>query len=551
MEISTHDVARAQPSMALRDYQNDLIEDARAAFKGGARRVLAQAATGAGKTVIAAEMTRRAVERGASVRFIVHRAEIMKQTLAKLAAFGLEADIVGHTPGWQTSPLAVGMVITAAKHGLGKCHVIVIDEAHHGAKGTVWDKAVGPYERARILGLTATPRRLDGKGLDSSFDVLVQGPPTVELIEQGHLAAIDPWHDPAALVTGLRSITQKTPLEEIREVLHDFTENAIDIWEKKGGGDRTIAFCASVRAAEYTAERFRARGIPAESVDGKLGFGEREAILARYARGETRILTNCDLVSEGFDVPETGVVMQMRSTASLTLHYQQVGRGMRPKQDGRPMVLLDLAGCIKGSGKRKGLGLPTDVVSWTLEGKPKTAEQIRSEFARSEEKRIEEEARAEHSGEIERVPTCLDEARTWRFAKEFVEKPEDLLTVKRICRKRDGGVYSNQFLVRQCAEMFFYPKKPWKGAVKAAAKALNMMSPWQIERAFRESWSISEEPALAEEWEATKARDHQGCLIATKNPNNIRKRFIEKLAENEEYAEFLRDHDIEPTEIGA
>lgn len=466
------------------DWQHDIIGALRTELKN-TNRVCVQLATGGGKTVIFSYIAVKSAENGHHVRIVVHRVEILQQTIKKLAAFGIDVAIIGVTPGWQTAPIAVGMVITCQKHGLGKCDIIIVDEAHH-TNATSWADVLSRYPSCLCVGLTATPKRLDGKGLDDHYDTLVQGPTVDWLTEKGYLAPINAWADRFAIVSGVRSINNKTPEAEIDELLEDFTENAIDTWLEKAEGQQTIGFCASRLHAEYTAKKFQARGIKAASVDGTMSQKKRESAMELYEVGVTQVLLNCELISEGFDVPETSCVMQLRSTDSLTMHFQHIGRGMRAKANGGECTLLDMACNIMGTSGDNGLGLPSDVVEWSLQGNVTTKQDQEAEREAQEKKEKEANAVIEASGDIIRIPTKLEECTNFAQAKRFLTQPDDFNKIKKHCRTKTGKMYSDAFLLRTSAEMF-YKDRPLHDGLRQSAKAMGKSLAY-VNRAIDGGW---------------------------------------------------------------
>src|SRR5580704_10004021 len=177
--------------LTLRPYQHDLIDRARQAMRHGARRVLIQAPTGAGKTALVAQMLASAAQRGKRAWFCVHRRELVDQSVTTFVeAADIHTGIVAAgypaTPG---APVHVCSVPSLSRrcHSLATPDLLVFDEAHHLASGT-WSQLAEAYPSAHHIGLTATPQRLDGRGLGPYFDVLLQGPTTAELIAQGYLS---------------------------------------------------------------------------------------------------------------------------------------------------------------------------------------------------------------------------------------------------------------------------------------------------------------------------------------------------------------------------
>jgi superfamily II DNA or RNA helicase len=354
----------------LRGYQHEGIAACREAMLT-ARRVLYVAPTGAGKTVLFAAIAQSVAAKGKRALILVHRRELVRQTVGKLEAFGIEAGLVvaGKAADLGQAITMAAVQTLAARPDLElQFDLVVIDEAHHAAAET-WGKVLAGMPRARVLGVTATPERLDGKGLGDVFDVLVAGPTVSELIEQGYLAD----H-----VCYARSGAENA-LRSIRKVAGDYspkaaadlmmglpvTAAAISDWRELAGDARGFAFACTVAHAEAVALAFTAAGIPATSIDGSMPVAERDSIVARFAAGEIRMLASCELLSEGFDAPDASVAVLLRPTLSRALFRQQVGRVLRPKTDGSKALLLDYAGNLVRHG------LPTMEPEWTLEGRPK------------------------------------------------------------------------------------------------------------------------------------------------------------------------------------
>ena len=221
-----------------------------------------------------------------------------------------------------------------------------------------------------MLGVTATPRRLDGKGLGTHcggpFDALVTGPTTQWLVDQGYLAKLKVFLPAAAIDTaGVRKIAGDYDEGELEDRAEGVTGDAVGEFTKLPAGTTAIAFCVTVRHAENVAAAFSAAGFRARCIHGETPKDERDAAIAGLGNGSLDVLTSCEIISEGLDVPSVGCVILLRPTKSLTMAFQQIGRGMRPKADGSALVVLDHArNCLEH-------GLPTEPVDWSLDGEDK------------------------------------------------------------------------------------------------------------------------------------------------------------------------------------
>jgi DNA repair protein RadD len=358
--------------MKLRDYQERDVERLRSAMKA-TRRVLYVAPTGSGKTVLFAYIAQGAAAKGRRVLVLLHRIELVKQTVEKLAAFGVT---VGLVTAQRTERLDAGVVAAAVQTldrrrqlDLGRIDLVVVDEAHHAVAET-WARVLARFEDAHVLGVTATPERLAGKGLADVFDVMVEGPSVAQLAERGYLAKARAFGRLAA-VEDLKAIRTRRGDYDQRALAElmlrlPVTEYAVFDYENLGEGRPAFAFCVGRRHAEVVALAFADAGVPSANLDGSASAGEREAVLEAFASGEIQLLASCDLLTEGFDAPEAGVAILLRPTKSLALHRQIVGRVLRPKADGSAALLLDYSGNLLAHG------LPDMGVRWSLEGRERT-----------------------------------------------------------------------------------------------------------------------------------------------------------------------------------
>jgi DNA repair protein RadD len=338
----------------LRTYQVEAVEAARQALRNGKRRVLVVCPTGGGKTVIASDIIRRAVERQSRVLFLAHRRELIQQTCDKLQRFGVRHGVImaGEKKAPQ-HPVQVASIQTLA-HRRGELqHVdlVFFDEAHHAAAGSYQD-VLEWYPSARVVGLTATPWRLDGRGLGDVFDghVVVRTPR--QLRDEGHLVAVGGWQYEAidtsqARVKGGDFVASDlSAAATAGRVVGDIIEE----WKRYAAGKRTVVFAVSVEASRQMVEEFLREGVPAEHVDGSMPARERDAVLARLRSGATLVVSNCNVLTEGFDCPELEVCVLARPTLSTALYLQMVGRVLRPAPGKALARLHDHAGCLRAHG---------------------------------------------------------------------------------------------------------------------------------------------------------------------------------------------------------
>lgn len=353
----------------LRPYQAQAIADARKAFRAGHRAVLFQLPTGGGKTVTASTVVHGAAAKGNATWWLTHRRELAGQASKTFHELGIPHGTV--QAGFVSNPRAsvqVGSIQTIARRldQLPSPDLIVFDEAHHLGAAS-WEAIFNHFPRARILGLTATPWRLDGQGLGRWFGHMVRGPTTAELIEEGSLSKyrlFAPATPDLSDVATAQGDYQRGALAQAMDK-PQIVGDAIGHYQRLCPGKRAVAFAAGVQNSINIAALFNAAGIPAEHVDGSMSTEARDAAVARFRSGETLILSNADLFGEGFDVPAIEAAILLRPTKSLSLHLQHVGRALRPCEGKTEAILLDHA------GNSLMHGLPDDVREWSLEDREK------------------------------------------------------------------------------------------------------------------------------------------------------------------------------------
>lgn len=361
----------------LRPYQQAAIDSARAAYKAGHRAVLFQLPTGGGKTVTASTVVHGAAQKGNGTWWLTHRRELADQASQTFHGLGIPHGTV--QAGYVSDPHAlvqVASIQTIARrlHQLAEPDLLVFDECHHIGAAS-WEALFDAFPRARVLGLTATPWRLDGQGLGRWFSHMVSGPTVSELIEAGSLS---PYRLFAPATPDLSDVAtsagdyQRGALAKAMDK-PAIVGDAIGHYRRLCPGQRAVVFAAGVENSQHIVAQFQAAGIPAEHVDGSMSNEARDGAVERFRRGETLVLSNSDLFGEGFDVPAIEAAILLRPTKSLSLYLQQVGRALRPCEGKREAIILDHA----GNSLRH--GLPDDEREWSLEDREKRARSAPSE----------------------------------------------------------------------------------------------------------------------------------------------------------------------------
>lgn len=353
----------------LRDYQETLIEGCRDVFRRGGNSVLIQLPTGGGKTMTSAFMVKRASDKGSVCWWLVHRREIIAQASKTFASLGIDHGLIagGHCTDIQKR-VQVGSIQTIARR-LGKIpdpDMIFFDEAHHMASGQ-YQAVFEEYPNAKKVGMTATPWRLDGRGLGRWFGDMVPGPSVSLLIDRGSLSPYRLFAPSTPDLGGVAIQAGDYKKDDLAKAMDkaSLVGNSVEHYLKLCRGKRAVAFAVNVEHSQHIAAQFNANGIRAEHVDGTMDAGSRDGAIQRFIAGETLVLTNCELFGEGFDVPAIEAVILLRPTKSLSLHLQQVGRALRPSPGKTEAIILDHA------GNSLIHGLPDDDRDWTLADREK------------------------------------------------------------------------------------------------------------------------------------------------------------------------------------
>jgi superfamily II DNA or RNA helicase len=358
----------------LRPFQATAVTEIRGAFMAGHRRILFVLPTGGGKTYTFVYIAEQAAIRGNRVCILVHRQELVDQASRSLHAIGCEHGIIA--AGYRQDlrhTVQVASVQTLARrlHTLPAdfFQLLIVDEAHHAVAGT-WAKILAAMPRAHVLGVTATPERLDGRGLGDQFSVLIEGPDAAWLTQEGFLVPARTFAPPGIDLSGVRRFDTKKGKHDSEDRLRqgqamgDAVTHYRRTIEPHHNGT-AIAFCISVAHAEAVAEAFRNQGISAAMLDGNTDRGIRKRLINDLGTGQLKVLTSCDIISEGTDIPSVTGAILLRPTDSLGLHLQQVGRVLRPCPGKEHAIINDHVGNSHRHGQ------PTDPRDWSLEGRPK------------------------------------------------------------------------------------------------------------------------------------------------------------------------------------
>lgn len=345
------------PVYKLRPYQNKLVEEARKHLANGLNGVLIQSPPGSGNSVVIAEIARLATLKGGYVLFLAHRRELLdniKETL-------LENDV-------DLSKVLVLSVVMAKNrlNTMRKPTLIITDEGHHG-KANTYKQIYEHFSYVPRLGFTATPWRMNGEGFTDIYDEMVEGPSIQWLIDNQCLAPYR-WYSIPLIDRSQVNFKSANKEAETSAALYEndatIQGDIVKNYRKYANGRQAIVYAPTIAVSKLIVNWFNNAGIDAIHVDAKTPVKDRDKIMSDFKTGKITILSNVDLISEGFNVPDVGVVILCRPTQSLVLHLQQSMRGMRYKPK-KEAIILDHV------GNGANLGLPTDEFEWSIKSKKK------------------------------------------------------------------------------------------------------------------------------------------------------------------------------------
>ena len=339
----------------LRDYQQDLYNKIRLAFKDGAKGVLGVLPCRAGKSYIMAKIANDANKKNNHVLILAHRNSLINQHKELFEQLDLNNNMT-----------RIESVFTEANHlgEKGKVDLIIIDEAHISGASS-YKKVCEYYNCKRIL-FTATPARLDGKPLELA-DKMVIGISAKELIERDKISEYDYYAPDLQLdFSNVKKSCGDYNNQELEEKMASkkIYGDILKYYNLLGKGQQAIAYCVNVKHSQEVCEMFNENGISAKHMDAKTKESEREEIMEQFKNNEFKILCNCNLISEGITLPTANVGLLLRPTLSLPLYIQQSCRVLTPVE-GKKAIIIDYVGNVFRHG------MPTQDRNWSLNSKVK------------------------------------------------------------------------------------------------------------------------------------------------------------------------------------
>ena len=354
----------------LYPYQSEMVSRIAKSLETN-RSVMVQMPTGTGKTHIIAAVTKSFIDKGSYVWIIAHRRELVSQITDTVSRFveGKERTNVDvYSVQWLTRHLNDVKTVPS---------LIVIDEAHHAIAKT-YSSIIESFPKAKVMGLTATPCRLNGHPFTDLFDVLLQSHPINWFIAEGYLSLYDymsvkPDNEDVRIINSLRkrgadgdfSMKEMSEKLDIRPSL----ERLCDTITRYAKGKKGIVYAIDIKHAEHIAELYRKNGIKAIAISSKTPDKDRNEILERFRNtqtggnkplkaGDIQVIVNVSLFDEGLDCPNVEFIQMARPTLSLSKYLQMVGRGLRVYDGKRYCLILD------NVGNYRLFGLPSDDRDW-------------------------------------------------------------------------------------------------------------------------------------------------------------------------------------------
>jgi DNA repair protein RadD len=328
----------------LRPYQEGAPGALRHSLMTDHRRVLLQLPTGAGKTVIAATIIRRALDKGKRVAFVVPALSLVDQTVEAFETEGI--DCVGVVQGIhprtdRDQPVQVCSVQTLARRKRPEVDLVIVDEAHEMHKETFRWMADCPD--ILFIGLSATPW---SRGLGKYYDDLIIFTTTKGLIEQGYLSRFTVFAPSQPDLSDVRTVAGDFHEGQLAEAVDKprLVGDVVETWRARGQGRPTLCYGVNRAHAEHLQDRFREAGVAAAYIDCFTDRLERERIFERFRAGAVNVICNVAALSVGLNLPSVSCIVDARPTRSEIRFVQTTGRGLRTAPGKDRLIVLDHSG---------------------------------------------------------------------------------------------------------------------------------------------------------------------------------------------------------------
>ena len=368
----------------LRPYQHQGIEAIFNEWRNDRRSVLFQMPTGTGKTVLFSEIVKKGHDQNRRILIVVHRKELIEQIELKLHNKQVEVGVIlaGRQSDYEKN-VQVASIQTLQRRQHPDANLIIIDECHH-AKAKSYQKLWDIYPNAKFLGVTATPVRLSGEGFEDIFDVLVPSMQVKEFINQGYLSPVKHFIGATPNLKKVKKRRGDYVTDDLKRVMLDnsLMVDLIESYKKHAHDKSTIVFAVNIEHSKNIVKRYQQHDISSAHIDGTTPRQERKELIEQFKSKKINVLSNVEIITEGFDFPECEVVQLARPTKSLALYLQMVGRVMRKAHGKEYGLVLDNAGLWLEHG------LPIIDREWSLQGIQSTKTSLEKIIALDEEGNI-------------------------------------------------------------------------------------------------------------------------------------------------------------------
>ncbi len=364
--------------MQLRPRQIKAIEHISEAYRSGFHAPVLVSPTGSGKTFTSVHLISRAIAKGKTVWFIAHLKEILNATCTALMREKIPHGMISAgVPGDPRQSVQVVSIQTLVRR-LAKYSppdLMIVDEAHLAVANSYqqifeWAKAGPKFYKpggCKLLHLTATPQRLDGRGLSEIADTLIPTCSTQDLIDEGLLVPIRYYAPQSIDLSAISSRAGDYAQDELAAVMDKpkITGSAVAEYRKVAHGRPAVAFCVSIEHAQHVSEEFRRAGYRAVAISGESDPVERDNALRGLQSGQLDVVCNCALWVAGVDAPAVACIIMLAPTKSIVKYLQSIGRGLRMHPGKDCCVILDHAGNLNQFGP------PAVEREWSLDAKEK------------------------------------------------------------------------------------------------------------------------------------------------------------------------------------
>lgn len=352
----------------LRPYQAEAVGRIVSFWTSGRSAILCQLPTGGGKSRIIRAIVDNYAQSRKVIYLIAHRQTLVRQLSTEIQEAGINHGIIQAGAPYIRYRVQVCSMQTLVRRldKLPEPEIVIVDECHH-LKSNSYMRILDRWPEAKLLGMTATPQRIDGKGFDDIFEELIVGPSMRELMDGGFLSDYE-YYAPAVVdMSGAKIRAGEYDSREASERVDRkvITGSAVEHYRKYADHQPAIASCVSIAHSEHVATEFMEAGYKAIAVNSRMDALQVQRAIDGLRSGETEILTQCEMLGEGVDIPAATCLIGLRPTASLTIYLQHVGRVLRRAEGKDRAIILDHV------GNWQRFGLPDDEREWSLMAKAK------------------------------------------------------------------------------------------------------------------------------------------------------------------------------------